>query len=131
VALGTHRYSLLDTVEQIPVVISGRPSATRLEVNVIAATASLIQSDRTSSLSLTGSDGLAPAQPQAGTTPSGDVLTNWAGGAVQGDSLNPTAYSPPWLEALHATSIGSGATLDSPPWLAPIGPALDLLCQTC
>jgi hypothetical protein len=165
VALGTHPYSLLDTVEQIPVVMSGRPSATRLEVNVIAApsslassvslnsTASFLQSDGTSSMSLAGSDGLASAKPQAGTTPRGsdqdiltdwtpvegagfpgpsaDVVTNWGWFADKEDNLNPTTYSPPRLEVPDATCIFSGATLDSPPWSAPIGPAPDLLGLTC
>jgi hypothetical protein len=104
VALGTHRYSLLDTVEQIPVVMSGRPSATRLEVNVIAttlplansvslnSTASFLQSDGTSSLAVAGSDGLVSARPQAATIPSvsdQDILTDWSpveGAGVPGPS---------------------------------------------
>ena len=164
VALGTHHYSLLDTVEQIPVVMSGRPSATRLEVNVIAttsslansfslnSTASLFQSRGTSSPSLAESDGLAPAMPQTGTTPSGsdrdlltdwtpvegtgvpgpsdDTVMSWSGGALNGNSLYPMAYIPPQLDTTDGSSVFSGATLDRPPWLAPIGLAPDVLALT-
>jgi hypothetical protein len=116
VALGTHRYSLLDTVEQIPVVIPGRPSATRLEVNVIAA---LIQSDGTSGPSLAGSEQ--------------DLLTAWtpvAGAGVQGPQSAVVMDWGSFPGQEESLSVFSGAALDRSPWLAPIGPAPDLLGLT-
>jgi hypothetical protein len=126
VALGTHRYSLLDAVEQIPIVISGRPSATRLEVQVIAATSSLASGgDQDILTDWTTVEGAALLGPSV------DGVISWAGGAVDGDSLYPTAYTPPQLEALNGTSVSSAATLDRPPWFAASGPAPDLLGLTC
>jgi len=105
-------------------VISGRPSATQLEVQVIAATSSLASGG----VILTD---WTPVEGAAVPGPSGDGVISWAGGAVDGDSLYPTAYPPPQLEALNGTSVSSAATLDRPPWFAASGPAPDLLGLTC
>ncbi|MFN6338928.1 MAG: Calx-beta domain-containing protein [Cyanobacteriota bacterium] len=80
VTLGTHRYSLLDHIEQIPVVMSGRPTASSLEVTVRDSGASMLLASSMSA------DPLTNANLESGTGPS---LAKSQNGA---DSI--TAYSP-------------------------------------
>jgi hypothetical protein len=80
VDVGTHRYSLLDHIEQIPVVMSGRPTAASLEVTVRDSGASMLLA---SSLS---ADPLTNANLESGIGPS--VAKS------QGSADSMTAYSP-------------------------------------
>ncbi|MEB3200734.1 MAG: Calx-beta domain-containing protein [Synechococcaceae cyanobacterium] len=121
VSTGSHRYSLLDPLEQIPVMIAGRPLASRLDVTVLEASTAAASSPAGGLDPLTGSRltgggttadqrtlaGFRPVAPPAppssrsdgliGRLPSADTLLPPSG---EGESLRVDGYRVP---ASHAS----------------------------